>query len=192
MQPSTLPPPALHEDYSLLMSLALDGLLDDNDRAQLDAHLAACPACHATWLKWQHIGQIMTVEPFAGPRQNLALGVDRALRRAEMLKERLLAALLVGGGTLAVLVMGLLSVVLFTGVRLLLSTEARLQAGETVSFVRQFITLLVANLATVRDAVLVMLPNPMLLLLVASLLAAAGVAWAQLVFRSALVHSNQH
>lgn len=191
MQPSTLPPPALHEDYSLRMSLALDGLLADDEQAELNAHLAACPACHTAWLKWQHIGHIMTVEPFAGPRQNLVLGVDRALRRAELLKERLLAALLVSGGTVAILVTVLFSAALFTGGRLLLSPTARVEVGETVNFVRQFIALLAGNLATVRDAVLVTLPSPALLLPVAVLLMLAAAAWAQLVFRSALLQSNQ-
>ena len=184
MTPHTTYEPS-HHDYSELMSLALDGLLSAEEERRLDRHLAACPACQAVWLKWQRIAHVLTVEPFAGPPQGFALNVDQAMQRDESRQERIWASLVLAGGTLAVLALIVLSTTLVTALWMALSPEARLAAAETLGFAGQFFTLVVQNLASIRDAVLALLPSPVFLLIVALALMAAGAVWVRLVFYGA-------
>lgn len=181
MTPHTTHEPS-HHDYSELMSLALDSMLSVEEERRLDQHLAACPACQAAWTKWQRIAHVLTVEPYAGPTQGFALSVDSALQRDERRQERIWAGLVLAGGTLAVLALILLSTTVTTALWMALSPEARLAAAETLGFAGQFVTLVVGNLASIRDAALALLPSPLFLLVVAVALMAAGAIWVRLVF----------
>lgn len=175
----------IDHDYSALMSLALDGMLDANEAGQLEQHLHACPACQASWTRWQRIAHVLTVEPFAGPPQGFALRLDQTLQRHEQRHERVLAGLVLAGGTATVLALLLLSTAVTSALWMAVSPDSRLLLVETLGFAGQFVTLVFQNLTSLRNAVLALLPSPVLLLIMALAMMAASAAWAGLVFYGA-------
>jgi hypothetical protein len=72
-----------HEDYGLLMSLALDDLLDQDQAAALQAHLSTCGACHQQWQIWQSIDQQFQMAPVALPPLDFASAVEAQIERRE-------------------------------------------------------------------------------------------------------------
>jgi anti-sigma factor RsiW len=175
----------MRHDYSAMMSLALDGMLSPEEVIVLDQHLQACPACQVSWNKWQRIAHVLTVEPFAGPPQGFALGVDHALQHDEQRQERILAGLVLAGGTAAVLALLVLGTALTTALWMAISPDARLQLVETLGFAGQFATLAFQNLASIRDGVAALLPDPLLMLGICLGLMAVSAIWIRLVFYGA-------
>lgn len=177
--------PMAHHDYTDLMSLALDDLLSAEEQQRLDQHLAGCLTCRLTWSRWQRIAHVLTVQPFAGPPPAFMLHVDRALQRREQRRERMLAGWLLAGGAFTVWTLIALSAAL-TGALVLTAWPAlRVQVVETLGYAGQFVTLIFQNLAALRDALALLLPNPLILLAVALALLLAGGVWVKLVFYSA-------
>ncbi len=172
----------MHEDYSELMSLALDGMLSAEEERRLDQHLLACPSCQTTWARWQRIAHVLTVEPFAGPPQGFALALDQAMQRDEKRQERLLASLVLAGGTASIMALMALGAALTTALWMAISPAARVQLVETLGFARQFATLLFQNLMPIRDTVVALLPSPWVLPALALGLMAVLVIWVRLVF----------
>jgi anti-sigma factor RsiW len=74
------------EEMSLLMSLALDDMLEDEDRQQLEQHVQACPACRAEWEAMQAVSALFDDSPMVGPPLGFAVRVERKL--AEKDKKR--------------------------------------------------------------------------------------------------------
>lgn len=174
--------PTAHHDYSELMSLALDGMLNAGEQQHLDQHLADCPACQRTWSTWQRVSHVLTVEPFAGPAQGFALRFDNVMQRQERRHERVLAGWVLAGGTLAVLALIVLGTALTTTLWMAIAPDARTQLVETLGYAGQFAALVFQNLAAVRDGVTALLPDPVVLLAAALALVVAGAAWVGLVF----------
>jgi anti-sigma factor RsiW len=177
--------PTVQHDYSEIMSLALDGMLSADEERLLDQHLRACPACQASWGKWQRIAHVLTVEPFAGPPQGFALRLDQALQRDEQRQERILAGLVLTGGTLTVLALVVLGTALTTALWMAISPAARVQLVETLGFAGQFVTLVLQNLASIRDSLVALMPDPLVMLAICLALMVAGAAWIRLVFYGA-------
>ena len=67
------------EQMTMLMSLALDGLLDDNSRYRLHRHLAACPTCRSEWESMRQVSALFEGVPLAGPPLGFAIRVERRL-----------------------------------------------------------------------------------------------------------------
>ncbi len=178
--PHTTPPS--HQDYTDLMSLSLDGMLSTGEQQQLDQHLSTCPACQATWNKWQRISHVLTVQPFAGPPPGFAMRLDSALQRREQRHERVLAGWVLAGGTLTVLALIVLGTALTTGLWMASAPAARVQLVETLGFAGQFGALVFQNLAAIRDGVAALLPDPALMLVSALALITAAAIWVRLVF----------
>lgn len=70
---TTLPTES-EEEFFLLMSLALDGLLDAAEEATFDRYLMSDPALAAEWQAWQGMHRQMVAAPHAIPTANF---VDR-------------------------------------------------------------------------------------------------------------------
>lgn len=71
------------KDMTLLMSLALDSLLDDEGRLRLDQHLQTCPACRAEWEAMQAVSALLAGSPLVGPPLGFAVRVERKLDAKE-------------------------------------------------------------------------------------------------------------
>lgn len=103
-----------HEEYGMLMSLALDNLLESGEQAQLDAHLADCNRCRAQWNLWQSLDAALHAAPLTAPSpafvQNFGLRLAAQDRRRQMRLGILLGAL-----TLVMWLIGVAGVALVIG-----------------------------------------------------------------------------
>lgn len=170
-----------HEVFSESMSLALDGLLDDAEKAAFEQHLAACEPCRTRWLKWQRISDVLWYEPFAGPAQGFAFRVNDLVQHEQRRKERLLGGLVVVGGTVSIWTVMALSVAITVIVGLTAVPAARWQIAEYFGFVSRAVAVLVNSVIAVRDSLLTM-PGPGVLAIGLCVLAALVVLWVRLVF----------
>lgn len=163
------------------MSLALDGLLDDQEQRAFDAHLQACPACQGQWRRWQRISLILEAEPFVGPAPGFVLRVDRSIQAERQRRERILGGLVLLGGTLSIWITLLLGLVLSAVLWLLTTPDSQVVLAQLGYFAGQMLALLLGSLAVWRDSLFNLLPAPFWLLLVATTLMIAAAAWLRLV-----------
>jgi hypothetical protein len=97
-------PPAVLEECYWMMSLALDGLLDEVDRARFEAHLALYPTLTRLWLEWQSLHHRLDELPHAEPapgfvdRFEARLAAQEEAQQQRVLTWSLVAALLVALG----------------------------------------------------------------------------------------------
>lgn len=162
------------------MSLALDDLLDTQERRAMKQHLEHCTECRAEWAVWQQISHMFQVEPFVGPASGFALRVDSRISRHQVRRERLLGGLLVVGGTASIWAILLLGVVLTTAFWLIISPEARLLAASFVVFGGKLAALLIDGVTGWRNATLGLVPIPVLALLTGAIAIAFGAFMARL------------
>jgi anti-sigma factor RsiW len=64
---------------TMLMSLSLDGMLDQDGQHRLDRHLASCPACQWELQAMQQVSDLFEDEPVVGPPLGFAVRVERRL-----------------------------------------------------------------------------------------------------------------
>ena len=55
------------EQMTALMSLALDGLLDEQDHRRLEQHLDVCPGCRGEWEAMNEVSKLFESSPMVGP-----------------------------------------------------------------------------------------------------------------------------
>lgn len=170
-----------HEIFSESMSLALDGLLADDEQEAFDQHLAACEPCRTRWLKWQRISDVLWVEPFAGPAQGFALRVDSLVQHEQRRRERMLGGLVLVGGTVSIWAVAALSVAITVIVGLAVTPGARWQIAEYFGFGSQAAAVVVRSATALRDSLLTM-PGPGVLAAALCVLVALMALWAWLVF----------
>lgn len=65
--PYEAPPAHVEEEFGLLMSLALDDLLDDEEQATFDDYLARYPVLADDWAQWQQLDTQLFAMPAAPP-----------------------------------------------------------------------------------------------------------------------------
>ena len=71
------------EDFMLLMSLALDGLLDGAEEQRFQRCLAEQPQLAAQWQSWQALDSALHAAPAAIPPQDFVAAVELRLELAE-------------------------------------------------------------------------------------------------------------
>lgn len=98
------------EGMTALMSLALDGLLEEQDRRRLEQHLDVCPSCRAEWEAIREIGALFKGSPLVGPPLGFAIRVERRLAEGDRRRRRLFGgmAVVTSGLSLAGLTVGAL------------------------------------------------------------------------------------
>jgi len=74
------------EQMSLLMSLALDGMLDRDAHRRMERHLASCASCQAEWAAMKRVSVLLESSPMTGPPLGFAVRVERSLE--EQVKKR--------------------------------------------------------------------------------------------------------
>jgi anti-sigma factor RsiW len=111
-KPGPAAPPAVEEEFVLLMSLALDDLLDADERARFQAYQAAYPGLAAEWRSWQALDAELRATPSALPPAGFVSAFEAALLQRERRRRLWWGA----GFALAIV---LLSVVLIAGVAFL-------------------------------------------------------------------------
>lgn len=83
------------EQMTALMSLALDGQVDDKDRRQLEQHLDSCAACRAEWRTMNQISALFERSEMVGPPLGFAIRVERRLADQTKKRRRVLGGLAV-------------------------------------------------------------------------------------------------
>jgi hypothetical protein len=108
---------------SVQMSLALDGLLDDNEQRWLDDHMSGCSICQAEWQAMREVSTIFESSAMAGPPLGFAIRVDRQLEEKGRKRKRkfggvalLTGSLSLAGVTLAAVVLVILGAVAWPSV----------------------------------------------------------------------------
>lgn len=78
----------MHTEYTLLMSMALDGEAAPAAVQQLEAHMTECQACAATWEHWRAIDKRLAAAPWTVAPADLAEKVAARLAEREATKKR--------------------------------------------------------------------------------------------------------
>jgi len=125
-----------------LMSLTLDELIEAEQRSCLDAHLAACEHCAATWAAMQSASALLWSSPMLAPPAGFVEHVIEGLERRERARRRWVRGVVIGGAVLV----SLFSVAAILAALSLGNALGALSAlGETV---RVFFTLASGTLLT--------------------------------------------
>ncbi len=105
----------MHAEYTLLMSLTLDGETTAAESHRLQEHLRACGGCAALWERWQAMDRRLAAAPLVTPPADL---VDKVAARLEAHELRRRRARWLGSGLLAswlaVVLFGLAAVAILT------------------------------------------------------------------------------
>jgi len=98
------------EQMTALMSLALDGLLDEQDHRRLEQHLDVCPSCRGEWEAMNEISKLFESSPMVGPPLGFAIRVERRLAERQRRRQRIFGgmAVVTSGLSLAGLTVGAL------------------------------------------------------------------------------------
>jgi predicted anti-sigma-YlaC factor YlaD len=88
----------MHAEYTLLMSVALDGQATDAETHRLREHLRSCADCAALWERWQVMDRRLAAAPLVAPPEDL---VDKVAARLEAHELRRRRARWLGSGLLA-------------------------------------------------------------------------------------------
>lgn len=79
----TQPTPTEQEEFLLLMSLALDGLLDETEQAKFDTYLDLYPSLTTQWNDWQSLHHQLAAMPHAAPAPNFVGRFELQLAQQE-------------------------------------------------------------------------------------------------------------
>lgn len=126
-----------YQQSSLMMSLALDGLLDAGGQGKLQQHLADCPVCLAEWKAMRVVSTWLASSETVGPPLGFAVRVQRRLEEKDRTRKRafrglavLTGSLSLAGVTVSAVVLAILGFVAWPWVR----AQAAVQQGSnTVS-----------------------------------------------------------
>jgi len=136
-------------DYAERMSLALDGRLSAQERAELDVHLAACDECRVRWAAFRQVDHVLSGALQVVPAPGFAMRFSAKLAKQQVLqaqrakRERVIAGIGVfaaGGIALALLVVPLV-VVALTGLSSLVAGTPTLLANTVEIVARWWVTL---------------------------------------------------
>jgi len=171
-------------EISEWMSLYLDGLLGQEQAAQLQAHLAQCEACSEEWEAMRSLSSLLKAEPMAIPAPDFAARVAQRVHQGEARRRRLYSSLGVLMGSVGLwAVAGIALSVLFIAlwqapIRIILSEVGLPLARNAPSA----LTALGSALRSVVDE-LYARPTGLLLLGYAILALAVTLLWTRVVFR---------
>jgi len=101
------------EEMTALMSLALDGLLENSDRQRLEEHVATCAACQQEWEAMQQISALFQASPQVGPSLGFATRVERRLGEQTRQRRQLFGGLALLGSSLSLAGVTVISLVVF-------------------------------------------------------------------------------
>lgn len=83
LTPQPTPPEAVEEEFFMLMSMALDGLLDEDEQARFDGYVTLYPALAAEWNEWQMLDGQLASLPYVVPPVGFVQGFEVRLAQQE-------------------------------------------------------------------------------------------------------------
>ncbi len=133
-QSSASPSAKVEEKFSLLMSMALDDLLDSDEQAEFDSYLATYPALANEWQDWQMLDIELKAAPVVQPPADFMFNFEMRLLHHE--RQRRLWWGMAFGGIAVVLWVAVLVGVASLGAFLLFGQPAWLtQAVHSLAYV---------------------------------------------------------
>ncbi|MFN2218781.1 MAG: anti-sigma factor family protein [Anaerolineae bacterium] len=182
------------ERMTVLMSLALDGMLDSSDRQRLEEHMKTCVACRTEWQAMAKVAALFEESPAVGPPLGFAVRVERRLEDQAKKKRRTFGGLAVATGSLSLIgatVAAVLILVLGIAAWRWFDTSPSLQQGtQTVTQVASGVGLMGKGASLFLGDLLLRYGAPLVLVLGVGLLVLLGVwAWL-LVKRPGGTHHN--
>ena len=167
-----------HKPYHDSMQAVLDGDITLADRRALEAHLATCPSCTATWTSLSSVHRLFKAAPLAAPRAGFNGRFKARLAQRRSRPRAVWGALALGLSAVAAS-----AVVVPLGLGAILSTVRVAQQPATslallasVAAVAVFLTTFVDALLIAANALAaVLLPNPLCWAAAVLALALAGV-----------------
>lgn len=78
----------MHGEYTVLMSMALDGEATPAQMARLQEHLRTCGACAEAWRRWRVLDRQLSSAPAVAPPVGLVEGVMARLAERELARRR--------------------------------------------------------------------------------------------------------
>lgn len=128
------------EEMTMLMSLALDNLLEDKDRQRLEQHLQACPACRSEWGAMQAVSALFAESLMVGPPLGFAVRVERKLAEKDRKRRQtfsglavLTSSLSLAGLTVAVVFLIVVAILAWQGLGPLSSLQEETTAVSQVA-----------------------------------------------------------
>jgi anti-sigma factor RsiW len=128
------------EEMTVLMSLALDEMLGEEDRQRLEQHLQGCPACRTEWEAMQAVSALLADSPMAGPPLGFAVRVERKLAEKDRKRRQtfgglavLTSSLSLAGLTVAVICLMVVAILAWQGVGPLSSLQEETSAVSQVA-----------------------------------------------------------
>jgi anti-sigma factor RsiW len=155
-QTSTRLTPEGEAEFSLLMSLALDHLLDQEEKRRFQQYLQNFPICHREWRTWQQVHQRLQSAPAAEPPADFVQKLEARLLQQARRRQLWQGALL--GGLVIVLWGGLFFTVAGFSVYLLINQAA--WSGELIHRLVYFISAINQWGGTLRRALETFMATP--------------------------------
>ena len=90
-----------------LMSLRLDTMLEEDERLELDAHLADCALCQETWAAMRQVSMLFASAPMVAPMPGFASRVSERIARRQSRKQLVAGYVVLAGGLLLLLALPL-------------------------------------------------------------------------------------
>jgi hypothetical protein len=78
----------VQENFYWMMSLALDGLLDEPDRAEFEAYQVEHPSLAALWIEWQGLDRALGLLPHEDPAPGFVARFEVRLAQHEAQQQR--------------------------------------------------------------------------------------------------------
>src|SRR5258708_25968337 len=167
-----------HKPYHDWMNAVLDGAIAAADRRALEAHLATCASCQATWASLSSVQRLFKAAPMAPPRPGFNGRFQARLAQRRARPPAIWGALALGLGAVAVsaLVVPLGLGVIFSTVRAAQQPATSLALLASASAMYVFISTLADALFIAASALAAaLLPHPLSWAAAALALALTGV-----------------
>lgn len=127
----------MHTEYTLLMSVILDGEAAPAEVRQLETHLAGCASCAAIWAQWQALDKRLAAAPWAPAPADLAAKVAVRLAERDAKKRR---SLWLGSGLLVSWLAVLTASLVTVGLLALWGTTHPREVGVLLSALAQLLS----------------------------------------------------
>jgi anti-sigma factor RsiW len=177
-----------HKPYHDWMNALLDGALAPADRRALEAHLATCASCQATWASLSSVQRLFKAAPMAAPRPGFHGRFQARLAQRRARPPAIWGALALGLGAVAIsaLVVPVGLGAIFSTVRVAQQPATSLALLASASAVLVFLSTLADALYIAAGALAaLLLPNPLIWAVAVLALGLTGV-WLYVMRRIAL------
>ncbi len=128
------------QEITEMMSLALDGLLDEGGQGRLQQHLATCATCRTEWEAMQAVSTLFERSAMVGPPLGFAVRVERRLEARQKKRRRvfggaavLTSSLSLAGLTVAAICLVVLGIVAWQWLSAVPSVQVGLEAASQVA-----------------------------------------------------------